>query len=226
MTPAPMAWALLSGLTADQREAALAVARRRTFARGEVVFHEGDPGDTIHFVEHGHLSVRVSTPNGDTATLRIVGPGEHFGELALIALAPRSATITALEPTQTLTLHRDQLQRLRDDNPEIDRAILETMVHEVRRLSGALLEAMYVPIAERLPRRLLELARSYPPDASGRSVIPLTQDDLAGLCGTTRPTVNQLLGRLADKGVVEIARGRIIITDSAGLTTRARLPDS
>ena len=226
MTAVPTTWALLSGLGAEQREAALSVARRRTFARGEVVFHEGDPGDTIHFVEHGHLSVRVSTPYGDTATLRIVGPGEHFGELALIALAPRSATVTALEPTQTLTLHRDQLQRLRDDNPEIDRAILEAMVHEVRRLSGALLEAMYVPIAERLPRRLLELARSYPPDATGRAVIPLTQDDLAGLCGTTRPTVNQLLGRLADKDVLEVTRGRIVVIDLAGLTKAARLTGS
>ena len=225
MTGARPTWALLSGLSAEQVAATVALARRRTFARGEVVFHEGDPGDTIHFVERGHLSVRVSTPYGDTATLRIIGPAEHFGELALIALAPRSATITALEPTETLTLHREQLQRLRNDNPEIDRAILEAMVHEVRRLSVALLEAMYVPVAERLPRRLLELARTYPADASGRFVIPLTQDDLAGLCGTTRPTVNQLLGRLADKSLIEVGRGRIVITDLDGLTASARLSE-
>ncbi len=216
-------WLLLSGLGPEQREAALAAARRRTFARGEVVFHEGDPADTVHFVEKGHLSVRVSTPYGDTATLRILGPGEQFGELALLAAGPRSATVTALEPTQTLTLHRDQVQRLREDNPDVDRVILEAMVGEVRRLSGALLEAMYVPVAERLSRRLVDLAQAYPPDDKGRSVIPLTQDDLAGLCGTTRPTVNQLLGRLADRHLVEVARGRIIVTDLPGLTTTARL---
>src|SRR5664279_6410691 len=107
-----MSWALFSELPPEQARLVLATARRRRFARREVVFHEGDPGDTLHLIDRGHVAVRVTTPLGDTATLRVIGPGEHFGELALVSPAPRSATITALEPTETLVLHRDQINRV------------------------------------------------------------------------------------------------------------------
>ena len=73
----------------EQARAFLALARRRRFKRGEVVFHEGDPGDTLRLVDRGHLAVRVTTPLGDTATLRVLGPGDYFGELAVVSPAPR-----------------------------------------------------------------------------------------------------------------------------------------
>lgn len=199
----------------------LALARRRKFSRGEVVFHEGDPGDTLHLLDRGHVAVRVTTSLGDTATLRIIGPGESFGELAVISPAPRSATIIALEPTETLALHRDQINRVRREHPVMDQALLEAVVGEVRRLSVALLDAMYSPVPTRLARHLVALARTYPADAKGRIVIPLTQDDLAGLCGTTRATVNQLIGKLSDRKLLEVARGRVTITDLPGLARKA-----
>jgi CRP/FNR family transcriptional regulator, cyclic AMP receptor protein len=210
-------WNVFAGMSSEQTQAALALTRRRKFARGEIVFHEGDPGDTLHLIESGHVAVRVSTPYGETATLRVLGPGDQFGELALVAPAPRSATVVALDPVETLSLHEDHMVRLRLAHPEIDRLLLETVVREVRRLSAALLETMYVPVPQRLSRRLVELADLYPADDQGRTAIPLTQDDLAGLCGTTRPTVNQLLGRLSERGLIEVARGRVVITDVVAL---------
>src|SRR5664279_4123977 len=137
-----MSWALFSELPPEQARLVLATARRRRFAKRQVVFHEGDPGDTLHLVESGHVAVRVTTPLGDTATLRVIGPGEHFGELAVVSPAPRNASIVALEPTETLALHRDGMNALRAKHPEIDRALLEAVVGEVRRLSVALLDAM------------------------------------------------------------------------------------
>lgn len=213
---------MLNGLAPEQKRGVLATARRRKFARGEVVFHEGDPGNTIHLIERGHVAVRVTSPLGDAATLRVLGPGEYFGELALISPAPRNATIVTLENVETLALHTNELQRLRREYPDVDRVLLEAVVQEVRRLSSALLDAMYVPARVRLARQLVDLARRFPADAGGRVVIPLTQDDLAGLCGTTRPTVNQLLGKLNEKHLVELARGRIVVVDLGGLTRLAR----
>jgi CRP/FNR family transcriptional regulator, cyclic AMP receptor protein len=140
---------------------------------------------------------------------------------AVVSPAPRSATITALEPTETLALHRDQINRVRLEHPGVDQVLLEAVVGEVRRLSVALLEAMYSPVPTRLARQLVGLTRTYPADAKGRIVIPLTQDDLAGLCGTTRATVNQLIGKLADKKLLKVARGRVIITDLPGLARTA-----
>jgi len=215
-------WALFDGLAVEQTRAVLGLARRRKFSRGEVVFHEGDPGDTLHLIDRGHVAVRVTTPLGDMATLRIIGPGEYFGELALVSPAPRSATITALEPTETLVLHRDQINRIRLEHPDVEQALLDLVVGEVRRLSAALLDAMYAPVPLRLARQLVGLARSYQADAQGRVVIPLTQDDLASLCGTTRPTINQLIGKLTDNKLLEVARGRVIVTDLPGLARKAR----
>ena len=217
-----MKWALFDGLAVELTRAVLGLARRRKFSRGEVVFHEGDPGDTLHLIDRGHVAVRVTTPLGDMATLRIIGPGEYFGELALVSPAPRSATITALEPTETLVLHRDQINRVRLEHPDVEQALLDLVVGEVRRLSAALLDAMYAPVPLRLARQLVGLARSYQADAQGRVVIPLTQDDLASLCGTTRPTINQLIGKLTDNKLLEVARGRVIVTDLPGLARKAR----
>lgn len=215
-----MEWQLLSSLGAEQRRAVLAAAQRRRFARREVVFHEGDPGDTLHLVESGHVAVRIHTPLGDTATLRIISPGEYFGELAVIAPAPRNATIVALESTTTLALHRDHLNRLRTEHPAVEEVLLSAVVGEIRRLSSALVDALYVPVPTRLARILVELAKTYP-GQGGAILIPLTQEDLAGLCGATRPTVNQLLQKLAERKIIDLARGKIAILDLAALERRA-----
>ena len=141
-----MKWALFDGIAPEEARAVLALARRRKFSSGQVVFHEGDPGDTLHLIDRGDVAVRVTTSLGDTATLRILGPGEYFGELTVISPAPRGPTITALDPTETLSLHRDQIIQIRLDHPDVDRVLLDTVVGEVRRLSMALLDAMYVPV--------------------------------------------------------------------------------
>lgn len=100
-----MAWSFLEGVPEEDRRRLLAATRRRRFARREVLFHEGDPGDTVH---RGRVAVRITTPSGDVATLRVRGPGEVIGELALLDSASRwLATVVALERSETLALHRD-----------------------------------------------------------------------------------------------------------------------
>src|SRR5215208_3535074 len=126
-------------LSEEDRQAVLAKARRRKFAPREVVFHEGDPGDTLHLIAKGHVAVRVTTPMGDVATLRILGPPDFFGELAVISPAPRNATVVALDATETLSLHRADVDELRVQHPEVDTLVLEGAVAEVRRLSIQLL---------------------------------------------------------------------------------------
>ena len=92
---------LLAGLPVEERQGLLAQTRRRRFAKGEVVFHEGDPADALHLVERGRFAVRVTTPLGDKATLNVVGSGGWFGELSIVSDAPRNATVTTVEPSRT-----------------------------------------------------------------------------------------------------------------------------
>src|SRR3954452_16555755 len=100
-------FALLRGVAEEDVAELLGRARRRTFSAGEAVFHAGDPADTLHLVRSGRFAVRITTEFGDVATLNVVGPGDAFGELALLTPgAPRSATVAALEAAETLSVHQ------------------------------------------------------------------------------------------------------------------------
>src|SRR5260221_8675684 len=111
---------LLGVLSESERRDVLTRARRRRFKRQEVIFHEGDGGDALHLVDRGHVALRIHTPLGDVATVRIVKPGDFFGELAVVSPGPRNATAVALDPVDTLSLDRAQLEELRADHPRID----------------------------------------------------------------------------------------------------------
>lgn len=212
-----MEWKLLGSLSPVERQAVISQTRRRRFSRGEVVFHEGDPGDSMNLIAKGHLAARRTTPLGDVATLAILGPGDYFGELALVSRgAARNSTVVALDATETLSLHRDQWDQLRNDHPTIDRFLVEALAAEVRRLSALLSDAHHAPVEKRVMRRLLEVANTYG-DGGPASTIPLTQDDLAGLAGTTRPSTNRVLRAAADAGMISVARGQIRILDVEGI---------
>lgn len=215
-------WKLLRSLTADEQRAFISETRRRRFRRGEVIFHEGEPGDTMHLLAKGHVAVRRSTPLGDVATLLVLGPGDYFGELVLVSPdSGRNATVVALDPTETLTLHQDQLERLRTEHPAIDRFLLDAMAKEIRRLSSLLSEALYVSVDKRVLRRLLEVAEAYGAHGA-EAVVPLTQQDLAGLAGTTRPSTNRVLRAAEEAGLLSVSRGQVRLLDTNGLAKRAR----
>ena len=215
-------WPVLGSIPEAQVRALLSVARRRRFDRHEVVFHEGDPGDTVHLIARGRVALRVTTPLGDTVTLRILGPGSLFGELAVLDPAPRNATVVALERTETLALHRDHFDELRQQHPEVDRMLLDSLISEVRRLSTQLLEALYVPVPQRVELRLIDLVHQYGGDGAGAVDIPLTQDELAELCGTSRTTVNRVLSGLEVDGLVTVSRGHVVVPEPDRLRRRRR----
>jgi CRP/FNR family transcriptional regulator, cyclic AMP receptor protein len=219
-----MKWKLLAGVPEEDVQRLLAIARRRKFARGEVVFHHHDPADTLHLIDKGRFAVRVTTPLGDTAILTLLGPGEMFGELALLGEgdARRSATVAALEPAETRCVHRLDFDRLRAEHPETSQVLIAILAGQVRRLSGHLLDALYVPADKRVRRRLAEVSALYDGDGDDGAVVPLTQDDIAGLAGTSRATVNRVLREEAARGVVELRRGRTRVLDPEALARRAR----
>jgi len=215
-------WPMLVSLSDDDRRRLLAAGRRRRFARKEVIFHEGDPGDSLHLVERGHVAVRVTTGMGEVATLSIVSAGGTFGELSLLDdAAHRSASVIALEATETWALHRDQFQSLRRAHPTVDQFLIELLVGYVKRLSEMLTEALFLPADRRVVRRVLALAPLFDGEP-GAGPIPLTQDDLASLAGTSRATVNRVLGELVEAGALAVGRGRITVLDHSRLDRAAR----
>lgn len=218
--PSGMEWPLLAGLPEDVRREFLGVARRRVFARNEVICHAGDPADSLHLVAQGRLSVRVSLASGDSAMINVLKPGDYFGELALLSPdGHRTATIAALEAAETLVVTASAFNRLCQTHPAVERTLTTLLGHRVDELSQRLLESMYVGLDRRLYRRLVELCESWG-ESDGPVVVPLTQAQLADLTGGTRPTVNQVLQRLVDQGVVEVSRGKVVVLDLARLRAK------
>lgn len=216
-----MDWPVLASVpVADQRRL-IAGLRRRAYRRDEVIFHQGDPADTVHLIAAGHAIVRTMLAGGEFVTLTILGPGDAFGEGALVSGArPRGATVIALERCETLSLGAGEFERLRTSYPGVDRFLVELLSARVDKLNQQLLEALYVPADRRVLRRLLDLCQVYAGDEE-RIVIPVTQEMLASLAGTTRPTANQVLGRLAASQVVEVSRGQIVVLNRQDLDRRA-----
>jgi CRP-like cAMP-binding protein len=112
----------------------------------------------------------------------------------------------------TLAFAASTVAELRTTHADFDRAVATMLADTVRRLSALVLEALYVPADTRVARRLADLAEVYA-DRTGAIEITLTQDDIASMAGTSRATVNRVLGELADVGAVEVRRGRIHVAD-------------
>ncbi len=186
-------------------------ATRRRFKRGEVIFHEGDPGVALHIIDKGHVAIRQSTPAGDVLTLVVLGPGDAFGEQALLAGGLRTASAVAVESADTQSLSHADFEELRAGHPTMNVLLVDILAAQVRRLSALLLEALYVPAEDRVVRRLSEVADSY--STEGPVELPLTQEDLATMAGTSRPTVNRVLAGLKESGAVELSRGKVAVLD-------------
>ena len=208
----------LLGLDDAVRRDVQAVAAWRRFDRGVVLFHEGEAGGSLHVLMRGRVAIRATTPDGDTVTLNVIGPGAAFGELSLLDSATtRTASVQAIEPVQTLVLQRTDFNRLRRTYPSVDRLLVEYLAAQVRRLSERLTEALCFEARTRVLRRLLDLDAVF-----DGGPVPVTQEEISTMAGTTRPTVNRVMQDLAEAGIIELGRGRFIVIDSTTLARAAR----
>ena len=217
-----MQWELFDGVPPDDLHRVLAIARRRTFRRGEVVFHQDDPADSLHLIVDGRFGIARRTAIGEDTLLAIHGRGEAFGELALVSGRERSATVTALEEGETLCLHRIDFDELRARHSSVDRVLVTLLARQLQRMNELLSEAFYENARRRVLRRLLELGSVD--RGSGEEEIRITQEQLGALAGASRATVASVLAAERAHGTIEVKRGVTILRDRAAVTRRAGLP--
>jgi CRP/FNR family cyclic AMP-dependent transcriptional regulator len=209
--------ALLDALGPTEREALIARLRPRQYKRGQAVFNDGDLGDCLHLVQAGRLDVQVTTTEGHPITLRVIQPGEFFGELALVHPdRTRTGRVCALEPTETMALHRLDFEEVRLRHPGVDRFLVMALADRVIRTSELVVE-MLLPPELRVWRRLAVLAAAYDGEA-----IRMSQDDLARAAGTVRQTVNRVLQRGVREQILTLERGSIQVLDYAAVEKMAR----
>jgi CRP/FNR family transcriptional regulator, cyclic AMP receptor protein len=213
-----MEWELFAGVPAEDVQRVLAVARRRRFTRGEVVFHQDDLSESLHLVAAGRFAITRRTALGEEALLAIRQTGEAFGELALVSEQRRSATASALESGETLSVLYDDFEHLRSHHPGVDRMLVALLATQLKRMDQLLAEAYYESAERRVIRRLLDLGQLYGGDDQP---VRVTQDQLAALAGASRATVNAVLSQERQRGTIEVKRGATLIIDRSALARRA-----
>jgi CRP-like cAMP-binding protein len=209
-------FALLEVLGEAERTALEARLRVARFHRGQAVFNDGDAGDHLYLVRSGRFDVQLTTPTGTVVVVRVIQPGEFFGELALVQQdVRRTGRVTALEDAEVLTLGRADFDDLRAHHPSVERVLVAALAERIRHMTAFTVELL-MPPEQRIWRRLAVLA-----DAYGAERIRLSQDDLARIAGTVRQTVNRVLKAGERAGVLEMGRGELRILDRAGLARLA-----
>jgi len=212
---------LFAGIAPDDLRDVARHLRQRRFRRGEVIFHQGDPGDALHIVTSGSVKIVLPSAEGEEAIIATVHAGDFFGELALLDGAPRSATAAAVEPAETLSLPRETFLEEIGRSASLRDVLLRSLAGELRRLTGHVEELHFLDLAGRLASRLVHLAaeadlgphRTTDGRLEATLDWPFTQSDLAAMIGATRQSVNRLLSDLVDRGLVRIERDTLVITD-------------
>jgi CRP-like cAMP-binding protein len=197
-----------------------ALCTTRSLRDGELLFARGDPGDALYGVRRGQIAISRTTGSGRQLTLSILGPGDIFGEIAILDGQPRSADAAASGPAELFVIRRNDFQDLLRRQPEITFRIVELLCERLRSSSERLEEASFLPLKPRLARRLLKHSEDFGSD------IAITQEDLSILVGAGRETVNRQLQKWQKSGILRLGRARVVILDPVRLEQEAAEADA
>jgi len=192
--------------------------------RGDVLFHEGDPGDKLYVIVEGKIKLGRTSTDGRENLLAILGPGEMFGELSLFDPGPRTATATAVAETQILGLSNEQLQRFIAGRPYVAGTLLAALARRLRRTNENLADLVFTDVPGRVAKALLDLSRRFGRPVENGVMVShdLTQEELAQLVGASRETVNKALADFASRGWLKLEARAVLLYDLERLQRRAR----
>lgn len=191
----------------------------RTFGAGEVVFREGDTGDTCYLVRAGHFRAVREHSDGRTITLATFGRGEIFGELAMFDAELRSATVEALEDTEAAAILGTDMRRLLRAHPDIAVKLLAALSQRLRETNERLTRQSFQTVQSRVASVLAELVATARSEGAGEAdvLITATQVDLAQLAGSSRESASRFLAVLERAGVITQGRGKLTVHDPGRL---------
>jgi CRP-like cAMP-binding protein len=196
---------------------------RRQFRQGESIFQQGDPGRSLYMVEAGQVRIYVQDKDGQETSVILCGPGDLFGELALIDGLPRSASAVVMEDTVLLTLDHDRFREQMRRHPQVALNLMKALSVRVRYSTQQVENLTLLDIPRRLARKLLELAEDHgEPQAEGVHItLALNQSDLASLIGTTRESVNKAMSAFRREGLIRTELNHIILLAPDALRERS-----
>lgn len=213
---------LFARLPEAQREAIGVAAEARTVSRGTVVVNQGEVADALYVVASGSLLVQRATRKGEKRAINVIEAPGSFGELSLLDSRPRSASVEALETCELFVVSRESFLGLLSRDPRLVDGVLRELGRLVRRLTDQVADDALLDLPTRVAKTLLRLVETQiAANANAEPVVTLAQSKLAELAGGSRQSVNAALATLATRGLIRLDTRRIVITDLAGLRTRA-----
>jgi len=213
--------------TALDDEAAQAVGETMSevrLAKGDVLFHEGDGGDSLYVIAEGKIKLGTKAPDGRENLLSLLGPGEMFGELSLFDPGPRTSTATALTDVHLLALSHNHLEHWLTGRPEVAKHLLRALAQRLRRTNEVVGDLVFSDVPGRVAKALGDLAKRFGTSSSDGIYVAhdLTQEELAQLVGASRETVNKALADFASRGWLRLEARAVVILDEERLAKRAR----
>ena len=213
---------LFADLADEDIRELMAVARRRIFRSGEVIFHRDDPGQVLYVIKEGKVKISLISPEGQEISLVVFGKGECFGEFAILDGLPRSADAIALERVECYTLQRSDFHKTIMKNPKIAIQVMEVLSRRLRTTDQMVENLIFLDVYGRVAKKLLELADSHGSkvDNGIRIDVRLTQQELASMVGASRESVNKVMGYFTDKNFISTDKHRITLHRIADLKRR------
>ncbi|SDM66193.1 Crp/Fnr family transcriptional regulator [Nonomuraea jiangxiensis] len=195
----------------------------RRYRPGQIIIHQGDPGESLYVLLDGLAKVVFTTEHGDEIVLNMLGRGDTFGEMALLDGSPRSASVVTVRPAWVFALPRARLLEMMREHPGLADEFLRMLGHMVRRLTDQAADLAFLDLGGRLAKLLLQLADRHGRTDAVVDLPGLTQSDLAALIGASRPAVNRALQSLAARNLIAIEGRTITLLDVVALRKRGGL---
>lgn len=205
---------LFSELSSEDLERISRVAVPRSYPKGVRVFHEGDRSDACYIVRSGDLRVTREHPDGRAIALATLGPGDIFGELAMLDGEARSASVESLTDCELLALPASDVRQLLRGSSEITVKLVFALTRRLREANERIARQSFQTVPSRVAGVLSQLiAEEAPLEGRDGVTIRMTQADLAQLAGTSRESVSRFLAVLERAGVLHVGRGRVTVLE-------------
>lgn len=210
---------LFADLDAEELAAVARTVRRRHSPKGAMILAQDEPGSVGFLIVEGTVDVLLESEDGRQFIIAQLGPGDHFGEMALFDAEPRSATVVATQDTDLLVMRRDEFLAELLRHPRIMLRMLVTLSRRLRAADAQVASLVFGDTAARLARLLLAHARTGPQGLS----VEVAQDDLAAMVGATRQTVGRIFGVWRRQGYIATGRRRTIVLNPPALEAVGRM---
>jgi CRP-like cAMP-binding protein len=210
----------LQGISDVALQKLMGSAVRRSVSAGTILFMEGDPVVGFYLIESGQVKISRVSQDGREYILLLLGTGDSFNEVAALDGGPNPATATAYSDAVVHCILRDELRRILHENPDLAWAMIESISRRARHLVGMVQDLSMRSVKGRLANLLLDQAEANEANASPRM---LTQEEMASRLGTVREMVGRALRGLANDGIIEFDRHRIVVLDVERLRKEAEV---